>query len=136
LVLSQSYYVEKILEFYFKGDNSFIKTPMNISVYLSKNRGNRINQLEYSQIFRSLIYVINHTRLDITYSVNKLNSFTSTSSMNHSKAINRYSNILGAPWFMGYTKLVTLQQSKAIEMLIGYRTPRIQNPLVDISSFH
>jgi hypothetical protein len=109
LVLSQSYYVEKILEFYFKGDNSFIKTPMNISVYLSKNRGNRINQLEYSQIFRSLIYVINHTRLDITYSVNKLNSFTSTSSMNHSKAINRYSNILGAPWFMGYTKLVTLQ---------------------------
>jgi len=48
LVLSQSHYVEKILEKFSKDNNSTIKTLIDISVYLSKNRGKRINQLKYS----------------------------------------------------------------------------------------
>ena len=57
LVLSQSYYVEKVLEKCFKGDNSIVKILMNISVYLFKNKGKiLIGQLEYSWIIKSLIY--------------------------------------------------------------------------------
>jgi hypothetical protein len=49
LVLSQSHYVEKVLEKYFKGDNNIVKILMDISVYLFKNKDNiLISQLEYS----------------------------------------------------------------------------------------
>jgi len=34
LVMSQSHYVKKILDKFFIGENSTIKTPMNISVIL------------------------------------------------------------------------------------------------------
>jgi len=37
LVLSQSYYIEKILDKFFNGENNIIKTPIDISVYLFKN---------------------------------------------------------------------------------------------------
>jgi stress-induced morphogen len=47
LVLSQSHYVEKIHEKRFKGDNSFVKTLIDISIHMSNNRGNGINQLGY-----------------------------------------------------------------------------------------
>jgi hypothetical protein len=41
----QSHYVEKILEKSYKGENNIIKTLIYISIHLSKNRGNGINQL-------------------------------------------------------------------------------------------
>ena len=44
MVLSQSYYVEKILEKFFRDDTSTIKIPIDISVYMFKNKGKRINQ--------------------------------------------------------------------------------------------
>jgi len=47
LVLSQSHYIEKNLDRISKGNNSTVKTPIDISLYLSNNRGMRINQLEY-----------------------------------------------------------------------------------------
>jgi hypothetical protein len=50
LVLSQSHHIEKILVKFFKGDNNIMKTPKDISVHLSKNKGKEIYQLEYSQI--------------------------------------------------------------------------------------
>jgi hypothetical protein len=54
----QSDYIEKILDKLFKGDNSIVKIPMDLSIYLSKNKDNRINQLEYSWIIKSLISVM------------------------------------------------------------------------------
>jgi hypothetical protein len=48
LVLSQSYYVEKVLNRFSKGDHSTVKIPIDIGVHMSKNRGKRINSLEYS----------------------------------------------------------------------------------------
>jgi len=38
LILSQSYYVERIPDKFFKGGNSIVKTLMNMSVYMSKNK--------------------------------------------------------------------------------------------------
>jgi hypothetical protein len=46
IILSQSHYVEKLLEKFFKDDNSTVKTPIDISVYMSKNKGKRINHLK------------------------------------------------------------------------------------------
>jgi hypothetical protein len=54
LILSKSYYVENSFEKFSKSDNSTVKISINISVYLSKNRGKGINQLKYSWITRNL----------------------------------------------------------------------------------
>jgi hypothetical protein len=87
LVLSQSHYVKKILEKFSKDDNSTVKTSIDISIHLFKNRSKGINQLEYSQIIRWLMYVITYIRPDIAYLVSKLSTFTSNSNMNHWKVI-------------------------------------------------
>jgi len=89
LILSKSYYVEKSFEKFSKSDNSTVKISINISVYLSKNRGKWINQLKYSWITRNLIYVMNYTWIDIAYSVNKRSRYTSNLSINHYKVIKR-----------------------------------------------
>jgi hypothetical protein len=60
-----------------------MKTPMDIGVYLSKNKGNRIDQLKYSWIIKNLIYIMNCTRPDIAYSVSKQSWFLSNLIMDH-----------------------------------------------------
>jgi len=45
LVLTQSYYAEKLIVNFFKGCNNIVKTPMNISMYISKNKGEEMHQL-------------------------------------------------------------------------------------------
>jgi hypothetical protein len=89
LVLSQSHYVKKILEKFSKDDNSIVKTPIDIIIHLFKNRSKGINQLEYSQIIRCLMYIITYIRPNIAYLVSKLSTFTSNSNMNHRKVIKR-----------------------------------------------
>jgi hypothetical protein len=86
LILSQYHYVEKVLDNFFKDDNSIMKTSMEISVYLSKNKGEGIDQLEYCSIIRSLMYLMNYTS---AYLISKLNRFTSNPSMDHWKAIKK-----------------------------------------------
>jgi len=41
-VLSRSYYIEKNFDKFSKSNNNIIKTLIDISVYLSKNKGERI----------------------------------------------------------------------------------------------
>jgi len=86
LILSQYHYVEKVLDNFFKDDNSIMKTSMKISVYLSKNKGEGIDQLEYCSIIRSLMYLMNYTS---AYLISKLSRFTSNPSMDHWKAIKK-----------------------------------------------
>jgi len=80
-------YVEKVLDKFSKCANSIVKTLVDISVYQSKNKGEGINQLKYFQIIQSFIYVMNYTKPNIIYSVNKSSRFTSNLSIDHWKAI-------------------------------------------------
>jgi hypothetical protein len=52
---------------------------------MSKSRDKKINQLEYSWITGSQIYVMNCIRHDIAYLVSKLSRFTSNPSIDHWK---------------------------------------------------
>ena len=81
LALSQSHYIKKILEKF--GKNS------RINLHLSKNTGQSISQLEYSRIIGSLMYVMNCTRPDITYSFSKLSRYISNPGIDHWKTIIR-----------------------------------------------
>jgi hypothetical protein len=78
--------LRKFLTKFFKDDDSIMKTSMEISVYLSKNKGERRDQLEYCSIIRSLIYLMNCTS---AYSISKLSRFTSNLSMDNWKAIKK-----------------------------------------------
>lgn len=42
-VLSQSYYIEKNFDKFSKNNNNIVKTLINISAYLSKNKSERIH---------------------------------------------------------------------------------------------
>ena len=89
LALSQSHYIEKILEKFDKDESSIARTPVDINLHLSKNTSQSISQLEYSRIIGSLMYVMNCTRPDIAYSVSKLSRYISNPRVNHWKAIIR-----------------------------------------------
>lgn len=75
--LSQSHYIEKILGKYIKDDMNITRTPVAISLYLSKNKDDAVSQLKYSKIIRSLMYLMNCIRPDIAYVVSKLSMYTS-----------------------------------------------------------
>ena len=59
------------------------------SVKLQKFEGHRREQLRYSQIIGSLIYLAGATKLDISYAVNKLCRFASNPEDDHWKALKR-----------------------------------------------
>nr|GFA96367.1 zinc finger, CCHC-type [Tanacetum cinerariifolium] len=58
LVLSQAHYVDKILNTHNAGDFGLARTPIEISMHLSKNRGVDVAQLEYSRIIGMLMYLL------------------------------------------------------------------------------
>ena len=64
LILSQSHYIEKLLDKFDKDERNISRTPVDINIHLSKNIGQSISQLEYYCIIGSLMYVMNCTRPD------------------------------------------------------------------------
>ena len=70
-------------------DDNPIKTPIDLNLHLAKNNGPAIDQVEYSHIIGSLMYVMNYTCQDIAYAVNKLSRFTNNLGKYHWKALVR-----------------------------------------------
>ena len=89
LVLSQSHYVDKILNKFSKDDSGVARTPLDVNLHMSKNKGESVSQLEYSRVTRSLMYLMSCTRPDIAYIVSKLSRYTSNPNNDHQKGIIR-----------------------------------------------
>ncbi|KAL0339923.1 UNVERIFIED_CONTAM: Retrovirus-related Pol polyprotein from transposon TNT 1-94 [Sesamum radiatum] len=90
IAISQSHYVEKILEKFGYQNSRIAKTPYDSSVALFKNEsGVSVAQLRYSQIIGSLQYLANGTRPDISFSVSKLARYTSCPNKTHWGALDR-----------------------------------------------
>ena len=66
-----------------------MRTPIDVNLHLTKNKGQGISQLEYSRIIGSLMYIMNCTRPDIAYSINKLSRYTSNPGEDHWMALVR-----------------------------------------------
>ena len=66
-----------------------MRTPIDVNLHLTKNKGKGISQLEYSRIIGSLMYIINCTRPNIAYAVSKLSRYTSNPGEDHWKALVR-----------------------------------------------
>nr|AAP44652.1 putative polyprotein [Oryza sativa Japonica Group]ABF98098.1 retrotransposon protein, putative, Ty1-copia subclass [Oryza sativa Japonica Group] len=89
ITLLQSYYVEKILNRFGYIDSKPSPTPYDPSLLLCKNKRIAKNQLEYSQIIGSLMYLASATRPDISFAVSKLSRFTSNPGDDHWRALER-----------------------------------------------
>nr|GEU68514.1 retrotransposon protein, putative, Ty1-copia subclass [Tanacetum cinerariifolium] len=89
IVITQSHYIEKILNKFNREDCSPVSTPMDSVEKLKLNTEKPIDQLEYSRAIGCMMYVLTSTRSDIAYAVSRLSRFTSNPSRQHWKAITR-----------------------------------------------
>ena len=85
----QSHYMEKVLSCFVYSDCKPISTPYDPSKILRKNQRIMKDQLRYSQIISSLMYLASATRPDISFAVSKLSRFVSNSGDDHWKALER-----------------------------------------------
>nr|GEZ42737.1 zinc finger, CCHC-type [Tanacetum cinerariifolium] len=89
IVITQSRYIDKILEKFNREDCSLVSSPMDLVEKLKPNTRKPVDQLEYSRAIGCLMYAMTSTRLDIAYVVGRLKRFTNNSSRQHWKAITR-----------------------------------------------
>jgi hypothetical protein len=89
VILTQSYYVEKVLSRFGYSDYKLVSTPYDASLILGKNKRIMRDQLRYSQIIGSLMYLASATRPNISFSVSKLSWFVSNPGDDHWKALER-----------------------------------------------
>jgi hypothetical protein len=89
ITLSQSHYVEKILSRFGFIDGKSSLTPYDPSVILRKNKNEPTDQLRYSQIVGSLMYLASATRPDISFAVSKLSRFMSNPGIDHWHTLKR-----------------------------------------------
>jgi hypothetical protein len=89
ITLSQSHYVEKVLSRFGFMDSKPSPTPYDPSVTLKKNQKIARDQLIYSQIIGSLMYLASTTRPDISFVVCKLSRHMSNLGDDHWHALER-----------------------------------------------
>jgi hypothetical protein len=89
ITLTQSHYVEKVLSRFGYKDSKPSPTPYDPSLILRKNMRIGIDQLRYSQMIGSLMYLASATRPDISFAVSKLSRITSNPRDDHWRALER-----------------------------------------------
>ena len=77
IILSQSHYVDNILEKFDKVNHGIARTPIDVTLHFSKKKAESFSQVEYSRVTGCQMYLMSCTRLDIAYAVNKLSRYTS-----------------------------------------------------------
>jgi hypothetical protein len=89
VTLSQTHYVEKMLSRFGYSNSKPAPTPYDANLVLRKNLRIMVDQLRYSQITGSLMYLASATRPDIAYAVSKLSRFVSNPGSEHWSALER-----------------------------------------------
>jgi hypothetical protein len=87
ITLTQSYYVERVLSRFGYKDSKPSPRPINPSLDLRKNKRISRDQLIYSHIIGSLMYLASATRPGISFAVSKLSRFTSNLGDGHWRAL-------------------------------------------------
>ena len=87
ITLNESHYTEKILSRFGFEDYKVSPTPYDASIKLKKFEREGKDQLRYSQIIGSPMYLAGATGPYISYAVSKLSQFTSNPGDDHYKAL-------------------------------------------------
>ena len=83
LILSQLHYVDNIHGKFEKDNSSIARTLVDVTLHFSKNKVESVSEVEYSRVIGNLMYLMNCTRLDIAYVVNKLSRYTNNPRAKH-----------------------------------------------------
>jgi hypothetical protein len=94
MTLTQSHYVEKVLSRFSYKDNKHSPTPYDPNLVLWKNKRIGREQLRYSKIIESLMYLASAIRPDISFVVSKLSWFTSNLGDDHWRVLERVMHYL------------------------------------------
>jgi hypothetical protein len=89
VTLSLTHYVEKILSQFGYSDQKAAPTPYDASLVLKTNPRIMVDQLRYSQIIGSLMYLASTIRSDIAYAVSKMIWFVANKGSEHWHALER-----------------------------------------------
>jgi hypothetical protein len=89
VTLLQPHYMEKVLSCFGYRECEPAPTPYDPSKLLKKNRRISRDQLRYSQIIGSLMYLTSATRPDISFAASKLSRFVSNPGDDHWHALER-----------------------------------------------
>jgi hypothetical protein len=121
ITFSQSHYVEKMLKRFGYKDSKSSPTPYDLSLILRKNRRIGRDQLRYSQMIDSLMYLASGTRPNISFAVSKLSRFTSNLGDDHWHALERvmYYLVGTIEYGIHYSGFPAVLED--IVLLIGYR---------------
>ena len=114
LALSQTHYINMVLEKYKYLDFKVAKTLINVNLALTKNQGQRKSQLDYAIVLESLMYIMNCTRPDIACVISKLSRYTSNPDQTHWMAMKR---VLG---YLKHTQDYSLHYNKYPMVIEGY----------------
>jgi hypothetical protein len=114
VTLLQSYYVEKVLSRFGYSNCKPSPTPYDASMILKKNKRIMRDQLRYSQIIGSLMYLASATRADISFAMSKLRRFVSNLGDDHWRVLER------AMRYLKGTLNYVIQYSGNLKVLEGY----------------
>ncbi|XP_070014962.1 secreted RxLR effector protein 161-like [Nicotiana sylvestris] len=114
LALSQSHYIENVLDKFKYLDFKISKTPIDVSYALQKTEGESDSQLDYAIVLGSLMYIMNCMRPDIACAISKLSRFTSNPNQIHWMAMKR---VLG---YLKHTQNYALHYNKYPSVIEGY----------------
>ena len=110
----------------------FVSTPYNVNSQIKKIKGDVIGQIEYTQIIRSLMHLMNFIQSNIAYVICRLSRYTQNLNHKHSTEIiwlMRYLrgtmcyNILCSEFFIvleGYSNVNWISYSDDIESTSDY----------------
>jgi hypothetical protein len=116
VTLSQTHYVDKMISRFDYINSKPAPTPYDASLVLRKNLRIMVDQLRYSQIIGSLMYLASATRPDIAYAVIKLSQFISNTGSEHWCALERIMRYLVGTMNYGITILETPKSWRDIMM--------------------
>jgi transposase InsO family protein len=129
LRISQTRYIESILEKYGLADGNSVSTPLDPKVKFepitpSTEKGNRSN--EYASLIGSLMYAAVATRPDIAYAVYRLASYTANPGLSHWTAAKRVLQYLKGTKSLGITYKAKCANAKN-NILTGYSDASFAN---------
>ncbi|XP_059315509.1 uncharacterized protein LOC132066154 [Lycium ferocissimum] len=114
LALSQSHYIERVLDKFKYLNFNVAKTPIDVSFALQKNEGESDSQLDYARVLGSLMYIMSCTQPDIACAISKLSRFTSNPNQTHWMAMKQ---VLG---YLKHTRNYALHYNKYPAVIEGY----------------
>ena len=114
LALSQSHYIDKVLDKFKYLNFKEVKTPIDLNLALANNKGESESQVDYAKVLGCLMYIMNCTRPNIACAISKLSRYTSNPNKTHWMPMRR---VLG---YLKHTQNFALHYKNYPAVIEGY----------------